>query len=1483
MAVDLAKQLSTQSSEVSIINNTSTGRFLNVKRLQEGANHALIAKLDDLFQGDEAKISAYLYGSRDAQGQRIPNGIWDTLSERFVSMAQGDVITLTGGARADGAFAQVELPALLRNQAVTSINGIPTEILRTLRPDQALKLVNAVSDLRASRIGIPVDSQGRPLAQDADVRLDVREFLGEGAGADGNGAAPPASSHQHRRLQEFIPRDRVERHLTALREIRDSLGESDDSDTNNPTLPVLPGRGPIPKGVDRAVRVVDLVLTAEEARRRLADGDRSGAEQVVRDYAVTTAGAVAGARAVSSLVSPLAGLGPHGAVAAGALTLGGALFGANLAGPAIDSFSDTLGRLSVSFTDTITELWTTKPGFLGELSELSESLRRWIDTTIRTLKRLFGVAEATISPLVLDLDGDGVSTLAIEAGLHFDHDGNGFAERSGWVGRGDGLLVRDLNGDGLIVSGAELFGNVTRRRDGSRAPHGFAALAELDANGDGQIDGRDPGWISLRVWVDGDADALTDPGELRSLQELGVRALPLAYRDASLRDAQGNHHRQSGVYRRNDGSERALVDVWFQVDPSQTRQLNPRPVPTAIAVLPDLPGMGNVASLHQTMAADPAGPLVRLIEQWCAADSMGRAALIESILVTWTGVQNRNGEDSSQNAPFRRVLALEQLIGRSFRNTPTTDVPRTHALVELERCFAAIGQEVDLLLTAQYEVAPLVALLQRPQPANGSQRFDVSLVVSALQERQRRHSDPGLLVRMVQAMGRLGDTGAEMLAALLRASEGKGDSLSRILRASARSGVQRQSGSIRADQLLSSTGLDWLEGFEGADQLDSGEGDDVLDGGQGNDRLLGGGGNDLYLIGSGGGDDHILDISGSDDEVHLVGIPADAVRLERHGSDLVVVHASGSARLIHHFQPEWGRIERLSFGDGISWSFPQMLEHLVIGGATAGNDTIGGFNNHSNRIDGLDGNDLLRGGRLTDQLRGGAGHDTLNGADGDDLLDGGSGDDVLHGGDGADTLIGGDGNDSLSGSNGNDLYRITGRSGRQWINNLDDTPTSHDRISFVEISSLDVQAVERRNSDLQLQFHSGGQLTVPFHFASPYTRIDAFHFADGVTWGDQDLFQRIVIGGATAGNDIIGGFNNHSNRIDGLDGNDLLRGGRLTDQLRGGAGHDTINGADGDDLLDGGSGNDVLDGGEGGDTLIGGDGNDSLCGGNGNDLYRITGRSGRLWINNIDEHPTSHDRISFVELSSLDVQAVERRNSDLQLQFHSGGLLTVPFHFVSPFNRIDALHFADGVTWTDQDLFQRIVIGGATAGNDTLGGFNNHSNRIDGLDGNDLLRGGRLTDALSGGAGHDTLNGADGDDLLDGGSGNDVLDGGEGGDTLIGGDGNDSLSGGNGNDLYRITGRSGRLWINNMDENPTSHDRISFAELSSLDLRAVERRNSDLQFQFHGGGQLTVPFHFASPYTRIDAFHFADGVSWGDQELRQRLQTPVLPAPLTTI
>ncbi|WP_275271279.1 hypothetical protein [Limnobacter sp. P1] len=52
-------------------------------------------------------------------------------------------------------------------------------------------------------------------------------------------------------------------------------------------------------------------------------------------------------------------------------------------------------------------------------------------------------------PIILDLDGDGVETLNMaDTSVYFDHNNDGFAQRTGWAGADDGILVRDLNGKG---------------------------------------------------------------------------------------------------------------------------------------------------------------------------------------------------------------------------------------------------------------------------------------------------------------------------------------------------------------------------------------------------------------------------------------------------------------------------------------------------------------------------------------------------------------------------------------------------------------------------------------------------------------------------------------------------------------------------------------------------------------------------------------------------------------------------------------------------------------------------------------------------------------------------------------------------------------------------------------------------------------------------------------------------------------------------
>lgn len=103
--------------------------------------------------------------------------------------------------------------------------------------------------------------------------------------------------------------------------------------------------------------------------------------------------------------------------------------------------------------------------------------------------------------------------------------------RTEWTELGDALLVMDRDANGQI-DGTELFGDVTVAEDGATAPNGWLALALYDArsrggNADGVIDASDSAYEGLSVWVDANADARVNDGELRSLSAAGVAAIDI--------------------------------------------------------------------------------------------------------------------------------------------------------------------------------------------------------------------------------------------------------------------------------------------------------------------------------------------------------------------------------------------------------------------------------------------------------------------------------------------------------------------------------------------------------------------------------------------------------------------------------------------------------------------------------------------------------------------------------------------------------------------------------------------------------------------------------------------------------------------------------------------------------------------------------------------------------------------------------------------
>jgi hypothetical protein len=177
---------------------------------------------------------------------------------------------------------------------------------------------------------------------------------------------------------------------------------------------------------------------------------------------------------------------------------------------------------------------------------------------------------STITPIVLDLDSNGIQTVSQSSGVNFDLNNDGNIDKAGWVGGADGLLVRDISGDGVINHGGELFGEGTVLADGSKAKDGYQALAALDSNLDRLIDANDTAFASLQVWTDANGNGITDAGELKSLGSLGITSIALDAAETSVVD-NGNLIGLMGSYTKSDGSVHTAADVWFSVDASGNR------------------------------------------------------------------------------------------------------------------------------------------------------------------------------------------------------------------------------------------------------------------------------------------------------------------------------------------------------------------------------------------------------------------------------------------------------------------------------------------------------------------------------------------------------------------------------------------------------------------------------------------------------------------------------------------------------------------------------------------------------------------------------------------------------------------------------------------------------------------------------------------------------------------------------------------------
>ena len=816
--------------------------------------------------------------------------------------------------------------------------------------------------------------------------------------------------------------------------------------------------------------------------------------------------------------------------------------------------------------------------------DLELDLHGQLDDVKDQAKSDWGDAKRTVSPLVLDLDGDGVETLNVDEGIHFDHDGNGFAEATGWVSSDDGLLVRDLNGNGQIDNGHELFGNNTSLAGGGYAENGFLALADLDSNSDGKLDVNDAAFNQLRVWKDADSDGVADAGELLTLTAAGVQSISTTYTETRLIDLSGNEHLQTGNYITTTGLTRRVDDVWFVSKGIDTFNNNNVVISAEIAALPEVAGFGNVLSLHQAMALDTSGNLRGLVEAFAAqSDPAQRATILRQIVLAWTGA---DAYAPNSRGPYiadgRIVYAVEAFMGEPFIQGSGTNAgtgsPGPNAAAKLQAIFDNLSDYVNRQLMAQTHLEPLYDSLELvPAPGGGGVVWDISGTLALLQAAYGADPQAGLAM-LVDFADSLKSDGArgDVIRAQLRAA---GDLNSPgLLRDLAMMGTDVHiAGTNGPDSLNGTTGNDLITSSGGNDTISGGQGDDVLDGGTGDDVLTGGDGSDTYVFNLGEGRDTInnYDFSGHDALEFGPGITESSLVLSRAGDNLVIgiSGTSDQVTVTNYFVYDTtspNALDSIRFRNGVFWSRSDINSNYLAGLATSGNDSISTFSSGSS-LHGLAGDDTLNGGAGADFLYGDDGNDLVKGAAGNDSLSGGAGNDTLNGDSGDDVLDGGEGADLLTGGVGSDVYLFGRGSGQDTVQNSDSGASKVDAILIAaDVAPADVLVGRNANADLILSIAgTADTMTVLGYFnndGANTSKVEEIRFADGTVWNLDTVKARALIG--TEGSQTLYGYATA----------DVVHAGGGADTIFGYAGGDTLHGDAGNDLLYGGADNDVLRG-----------------------------------------------------------------------------------------------------------------------------------------------------------------------------------------------------------------------------------------------------------------------------------------------------------------
>ena len=913
-------------------------------------------------------------------------------------------------------------------------------------------------------------------------------------------------------------------------------------------------------------------------------------------------------------------------------------------------------------------------------------------------------------PLTLDLDGDGLETVGINAAapILFDHDGDSIKTATGWVKSDDGLLVYDRDGNGSIDSGRELFGDSTALYTGGTAADGFAALAQEDTNLDGLVNAADANFANLRIWRDLNQDGISQTGELFTLASQNIVALKVAKTANNQTLANGNQIADLGGYIKTDGTEGALGEVVGMGDinlasnPFYSEFPDHIPLTEAAQEIAGMQGAGMVRNLQE--AASLNGGLATSVAALAAPRTRSQMwSQLDGIIDSWA---NTSGMTTSVEDAEDKGFMLSYLVpGMS-----NADIIAILGLVAADGGGGGGGGEAAILSEA--EVARRAALKAQLTHINHLisvlERFNGTPFVTVGEDRVT--TGTGAMLEASTDGGTNEQGEPQMASRYVFVPLGAGN-IALLEQSYAQLKQSVYDGLVMQTRLKPYLDAVTLNIDESGIRLDYSVMNSALDA--------------LYLS----------------DPVRAF---SDVIELKKYGEGLVSAGWNGAEQLVVWAtdSADKGQLDALRAGlAAVFATNPGGVPDIKVG--TAGGDS----------------------------LTAGAGDDVVVGKAGNDTLDGGNGNDVIYGGDGNDSLQGGTGTNIMDGGAGNDVldagYHTAGTNtflfgkgdGQDTISNRGDyTPGKVNTLQFkagVSASEIGLKQLNDYYHSLEVSIAGTTDKVIINEFYrnndpnNAWNGVQQFRFDDGSVWNLAAIQAKLFAG--TAGDDTIAGTT-AADVIDGQAGNDTLDGGDGNDTIYGGDGNDNLQGDTGINIMDGGAGNDVLDAGyhtAGTNTFLfgKGDGQDTIS----NRGDYTPGKVNTLQF----KAGVSTSEITLKQLHdyyhSLEVSIAGTTDKVIINEFYRNNDPN------NAWNGVQQFKFDDGTIWTLSAIQAKLFAG--TAGADTITG-SILADTLNGQAGDDSLAGGDGNDTLYGGAGNDVLGGGEGLNSLDGGAGNDVLDGG---------------------------------------------------------------------------------------------------------------------------